>query len=110
MHSIPLRNDPLQTVEVTLDGQPCTITLRWMQERLFLDLDVGDIAVSRGVICQNRGAIRRCLSPYFTGSLHFYDWEGESPPRWDDLHDGVSGRWMLLYRAEHEVIDPALQY
>jgi hypothetical protein len=95
---------------VVLGGQYCTLSLYWRQERLYLDLSVGAAAVCRGAVCQNRADVLQSPSRDFAGTLHFFDREGDRPPCWEDVHSGVSGRWMLLYVEDGEEIPAELRY
>ena len=139
MHIIPLSQIPAQSFNIVLEGQHCTIALYWRQERLCLDLSVGNpkrvtgtknaatnakkaatsskIAaqdlrsiICTGAICQNRADIVQSKSPDFNGTLHFYDMEGDRPPHWEGLHNGTSGRWKLLYIPEGERLPKILRH
>ena len=110
MRQIPLSQIPAQTFNVVLADQYCTISLYWRQVRLYLDLSVGTTAVCRGAICQNRVGVLQSKSQDFTGTLHFFDLEGDSPPQWERLHTGSAGRWMLLYLEQGEDIPSILRY
>lgn len=69
-----------------------------------------NIDICRGALCQNRANIVQSKSKHFSGSLHFYDLEGDSPPRWQELHNGKKGRYMLLYLEEGEETPQKLRY
>ena len=101
---IPLSQTPGQTLNVVLNGQNCTITLYWRQERLYLDLNVGSRNVCQGAICQNLTGIVQSPSRFFSGNLHFVDLEGNRPPRWEKLHTGNTGRYALLFLEESDVL------
>lgn len=110
MQQIPLSHIPAQTLHVVLSGQYCTISVYWRQERLYLDLSVGTTVICQGAICQNRADVLQSKSRHFSGTLHFYDMEGDRPPQWERLHTGASGRWALLYLEDGEEVPEALRY
>jgi hypothetical protein len=110
MLTIPLSRIPAQTLNVILAGQYCTLSVYWRQERLYLDLSVGAIAICQGAICQNCADVLQSRSQDFAGTLHFFDQEGDRPPRWDGLHTGSSGRWILLYLEDGEEMPLKLRH
>lgn len=110
MQQIPLSQIPAQTLNVVLSDQYCTISVYWRQERLFLDLNVGATVIRQGAICQNRADVLQSKSSDFAGTLHFYDLEGDRPPRFERLHNGSSGRWVLVYVEEGEKLPLKLRY
>ncbi len=110
MQQIPLSQIPAQTFNVVLSGQYCTISIYWRQERLYLDLNVGAVAVCRGAVCQNRADVLQSRSQDFAGTLHFFDLEGDRPPQWERLHNGASGRWVLVYIEDGEELPLKLRY
>ena len=106
MQIIPLSQIPAQTFNVVLDGQYCTISLYWRQERLYLDLTVGTTGICQAAVCQNRAEVLQSKSPNFHGALHFVDVEGDRPPHWEGLYTGSFGRWILVYAEAGEVLPP----
>lgn len=110
MQQIPLSQIPAQTFNVVLSGQYCTISVYRRQERLYLDLSVGAHPVCRGAVCQNRVDVLQSKSQDFAGTLHFFDLEGDRPPRFEQLHTGASGRWVLVYVEDGEEIPEVLRY
>ena len=114
MRVISLSRVPSQSFNVVLSGRHCKLSLYWRQERLYLDLAVGAVSVCRGAVCQNRTGILQSPSRDFAGSLHFFDMEGDSPPRWDRLHTGgpltPEGRWVLVHVEEGEEVPARLRF
>ncbi|MDR1396856.1 MAG: hypothetical protein LBJ14_03915 [Desulfarculales bacterium] len=110
MQQIPLTQIPAQSFKVILADQYCTISIRWRQERLYLDLEVGQSVICRGAICQNRADIVQSRSQNFAGTLHFIDLEGNRPPHWQGLHTGTSGRWALVYVGADEEAPQTLRF
>lgn len=98
MLEIPLQPIPSQELQVLLDNQPCTITLRWLGERLYAGLLVGDEKVFDGCVCLNAQYVNQYPSTLFSGHLIFLDTQGREAPRWDGLGD----RWALVYLTEEE--------
>lgn len=110
MQQIPLLQIPAQTFNIVLSGQNCTISLYWRQERLYLDLSVGATVICQGAICQNRADIVQSRSQNFSGTLHFFDLDGDRPPYWEGLHTGSAGHWVLVYAEEGEELPEKLRY
>lgn len=93
MQTIPLQAVPSQSINVTLNGQDCTIRVYTLDTGLFLDLEVsGDVIVS-AVICEDRTLIVRLAYLGFVGDLAFMDTQGTDDP----LYTGLGSRWVLLY-------------
>lgn len=107
---VPLSQTASQRLYTVLDDQACTLALYWRQERLYLDLSVGSILICQGAICQDRASIVQSPSRDFSGSLHFVDMEGASPPRWNGLYTGRAGRWVLVYVPDGEELPEGLRY
>lgn len=106
MRFIPLSAIPNQTLNVVLDGQDCTVSVYWRQERLYLDLVCNGTEIVTGAICENRANILQSRQLYFKGSLHFFDGEGDRPPTYEGLND----RWVLVFVAEDETLPEKLRY
>ncbi len=106
MKVIPLAAIPAETFQIVLDDQQCRITLYQRGRRMYLDLDVGDEAVCRGAICQNRASIVQSPTRLFSGTLHFWDTLGDDPPRYDLL----GTRFLLLFVSEDEGMPDALKF
>lgn len=103
---IPTSPIAAQTFNIVLDGQYCTISLYWKQTRLYFDLTVGATSVCVGRICQNRVNILQVPVRGFSGTLHFWDMEGDSPPNWEKLNS----RFYLVYVSEGETFPPSLEF
>jgi len=110
MQQIPLSQIQAQTLNVTLAGQYCTLSIYWRQARLYLDLSVGQTVICKGAVCQNRADVLQSKSPYFVGTLHFFDLQGERPPQWEHLHTGTDGRFVFLYAEAGEELPQSLTY
>lgn len=106
MQEIPLAPLPNQAFNVVLDDQDCTIRLYQKEDSLYLDLRVGGRPVRSGAICQNGPDILQSPSPYFKGSLHFFDTSGNCAPNWREL----GTRHRLLYFAEGESLPLNLRF
>ena len=98
MLEIPLQKLPAQELQVLLDDQPCTLTLRWRHWRLYADLYVGDEAAVLGAVCLDGQAVNQSPSTVFSGKLVFVDTLGSDAPKWEGLGD----RWALLYLTAEE--------
>ena len=106
MQQIPLQALPGQRLQVTLDGQNCTLTLYSRGNRLYADLNADGSAVCHGAICRNGADIVQSPSVFFSGSLHFYDTQGTHDPE----YEGLGSRYILLYLAKGETRPDALSY
>lgn len=106
MKVIPLAAIPAETFQIVLDDQQCRITLYQRGRRMYLDLDVGDEAVCRGAICQNRASIVQSPTRLFSGTLHFWDTLGDEPPQYDRL----GTRFLLLYVSANETLPDELKF
>lgn len=104
MLRIDIEANPAQTFQVLLDGQECTISLFQRLGKMYLDLMVGDTVICQGAICQYGADILQFRTPYFKGSLRFYDTIGARAPEWH----GVGSRYFLLYFSEGEEIPKEL--
>lgn len=104
MITIPLLAIPAQTFQIILGGQDCRLTLYQRGDRLYSDLEAGDVVIWRGVICQNLVDLKSYTYLAFSGSLFFMDMEGDEDP----VPSGLGTRWPLFYAAPGETI-PALQ-
>lgn len=101
---INITPSPNQMFQVTLDGQYCTILLRWKGNRLYMDLSQADAPVCNGAICVNLASIVQSPTANFRGSLYFVDTLGDEPPVWTLLND----RFFLVYYSEDEDIPERL--
>ena len=106
MEVIPLSAIPAQILNVVLNGQYCTLSIYWKQTRLYLDLNVGAAVICAGRICQNKVDILQVPVRGFTGSLHFWDMEGDHPPQWEQLNS----RFFLVYVPEGEALPASLEF
>lgn len=93
---IPLKQRPSQAVNVTLDGQPCTIILRLMDGRQYLSLSKGGTVICDNAQIQNRTKIVMAAYTGFTGDLICIDLQGDEPPQ----YTGWGARWVLLFKSD----------
>lgn len=101
MKEIPLNALTSQRFQIILAGQECVIKLFSRDGNLYIDLKVGNTDVCLGVLCLDGVSVVQFKSPYFKGSLHFFDTEGVLPPRWE----GLGSRYLLLYAEEGGTLD-----
>lgn len=107
MQFIPLAQNPNQTLNVILDGQDCTLSVYWRQERLYLDLAVNEVPLVAGAICENRANVLQSELLDFKGSLHFFDNDGDRPPRVEGLGEN---RWFFVFVPASETLPESLRF
>lgn len=106
MQVIPVAAIPAQSFNVVLDGQNCTIFLYWKQMRLFMDLICNGNVVGTGLICENRADVLQRRTLNFSGTLHFFDMDGNRHPEWAELDT----RYFLIFVPASEELPESLRY
>ena len=99
---IPTQAVANQTLEVSLDGQACSITIWSKSTGMFLDLYVNDVLIQGGMLC--RQAVRLVRDSYigFIGDLCWFD--TQTPPADPEYTDiGPNGRWFLAYLETSDI-------
>lgn len=96
---VPLQPLPSQTVDVVLNGQPCTIKVYQRTTGLYVDLDVNNVLTIGGVIAHDRNKIVRSTYLGFIGDLAFVDTQGADDPD----YTGVGNRFILGYFTPDEL-------
>jgi hypothetical protein len=97
MKNIPLLPIASQTLFVSLDQQPCEISVYQKSTGVYLDLSVGGVPVATGILCRDRVWIVRYGG--LSGDLMFADTQGLDDPQ----YIGLGNRWLLLYLSPIEV-------
>ena len=100
MQEIPLEKVPNQQFEVILNNQNCTIKLYQRADKMYMDLEVDDVPVFYGSICEDKNIIMQYENNLFKGNLIFVDILASSDPNYSEL----STRYKLLYIEESELI------
>jgi hypothetical protein len=90
---IPIIDTPNQLINTSLGGQQCTINLYQKSTGLFCDVNVNNVLIISGVICQNLNRIVRDSYLGFIGDLYFFDTQGLSDP----ASPGIGTRYLLKY-------------
>lgn len=106
MQIVPLLPVPNQTVQVQLNGQPCTINVFQTAYGLFMTLYVGQTLIIPSVICENLNRIVRSLYLGFTGDFCFFDTQGTTDPQ-DPIYTGLgdeTARFQLVYLDAEEAL------
>lgn len=96
---IPLTAVSNQQLNVTLDGQNCTISVYQRDERLFLDLDVGRTPIRRGALCIPYAPVI-AGSTTFKGQLYIADVLSPSTAQTTPHYSGLGDRYRLYYLTE----------
>ena len=99
MLTIPLTQNPSQTLTTNLAGQICQINVYQKFYGVFVDLYVSNLPIIIGVIAQNQNRIVRYKYLGFQGDLFFFDSQGTDDPTFDGLGD----RWILNYITQDEL-------
>lgn len=93
MLTVPIFDQPSQSLQVTLGQQLCTINIYQKNTGLFCDLLVNDALIIGGVLCENLNRIVRSVYLGFVGDLVFDDTQGSDDPSYPGLGD----RYVLIY-------------
>jgi hypothetical protein len=93
MQVIPLNTASAQILSIQLARQSCRLKVYQKTFGLYVDLYVNDVLIIAGQSAHNLVRLVRDAYLGFTGDLVFYDTAGASDPS----HDGLSGRFVLLY-------------
>jgi hypothetical protein len=96
---VPLQATPNQTFTIQLAGQSCQIDVYQTRFGLYMDLQLNNLPVVTGVICQNKNRIVRDLYFGFAGDFWFFDTQGDSDPH----YTGLGGRYLLQYIEASEL-------
>jgi hypothetical protein len=99
MQVIPLQAIPNQTLQVQLEGQPCTIDIAQYRYGLFMTLHVGDALIIASVLCENFTRIVRSLYLGFSGDFFILDTQGTTDP----VYTGLGSRYVLCYLTAAEL-------
>lgn len=96
---IPLAADPSQILEVTLNGQQCTISVEQHFYGLYINISLNGSFLLGGQICENLNRIVRSAYYGFIGDLAFVDTQGTSDP----VYTGLGTRFQLVYLSPADV-------
>ncbi len=99
MQLVPIQPLPNQTLQVQLNGQPCTLNIFQYTFGLFMTVYVGDTLIIATVPCENFNRIVRSLYLGFSGDFVFLDLEGTTDP----VYTGLGSRYVLLYLTPDEL-------
>lgn len=99
MQIVPTKAVPNQTLQIQLDGQPCTINIYQQAYGLYVDLYVAEVLIIAGVIVENLNRIVRSLYLGFSGDLMFVDNDGSNDP----VYTGLGSRYFLVYVAASDL-------
>lgn len=96
---IPLQPLANQTLQVQLNGQPCTINVYQQAFGLYVDLFVGTTPIVEGVIALNANLIVRNAYFGFLGDIEFIDVHLTNDP----VYTGLGTRYFLIYLTPAEL-------
>lgn len=99
VREIPLKAGSNQQLDVSLDGQNCTIAVYQRDERLYLDLDVGRTPIRRGALCIPYAPII-AGSTSFRGQLYIADVLSPANAQTTPNYSGLGTRYKLYYLTE----------
>lgn len=100
---------PAQTFTVVLNSPNrifAQISLYTRNEWLYLDLLASGTPICYGALCLDGVDIIQSPNPDFPGTLHFADYLGRTPPRWD----GLGERYQLFFVPIGEELPPRFLY
>jgi len=100
---VPVQAIPWQVFNVSLDGQPCLISIRSRTTGLFLDLTMNNVQIVAGRLCLNSVRIVRDQYLGFVGDLAFYDTQAVPGIETDPEYAGLGTRWVLMYLEAADV-------
>jgi hypothetical protein len=92
---IPITSNPVQTFNVALGSQQCTITLYQKSTGLFMDLAANGNQILNAMLCLDRVGLVRGAYLGFSGQLSFVDTQGYNDPYYLQL----GTRYILVYTA-----------
>lgn len=100
MQTIPLQPIASQTLQVTLDGQLCLISIYVKDQCMLFDLAVNGVQIVTAVECSSFVTLVPTAYLGFTGWLLFVDTQGNDDP----VYTGLGSRWVLLYIDANDVV------
>ena len=92
-YRIPLAAKPSQVTTVQLGSQNCRIKVYQKRTGLFVDIDINNTPIIRGVLCRDRVWLVRRANPIFAGDMAFIDTQGTSDPE----YSGLADRFRLVW-------------
>ena len=100
MMTVPLRQEPNQSLQIVLGEQNCTLRFISRGVNLYCDLAVDQTVIWSGFICRNLVGLKLydCLA--FRGQLYLVDMQGAEGPHWS----GLGERFQLVYVEEGETL------
>ncbi|MDG6999851.1 MAG: hypothetical protein JRN15_12130 [Nitrososphaerota archaeon] len=104
MQTIPLQAVPSQSLQVTLDGQLCLISVYVKDQCMLFDLAVGGMQIVTAVECSSFVTLVPTAYLGFSGWLLFVDMQGNDDP----VYTGLGSRWVLLYIDSTDVVNYGL--
>lgn len=98
---VPLIALPNQQLNVTLDGQNCTIAVYQRDESLYLDLYVGQTCIRTGAICIPTAPIITG-STAFKGQLYIVDTLSQPDAQSNPVYTGLGDKFKLIYLTQEQ--------
>lgn len=100
MITIPLQTIPAQAFNVSLDGQPCRVSLYQKGANFYMDLAVNNVIAVQSRMVLNGVWIVRYAYLGLSGDLFMFDTMGS-----DDIptYEGLGTRYKLYYAAANEI-------
>ncbi|UOO77920.1 hypothetical protein LVJ85_05520 [Neisseria sp. Dent CA1/247] len=93
MYTIPILNEPSQTLTVRLGNQTVDIALTMRLGNLYADVRVNGKNVVSGRVCLNHEPIIKESFRPFIGELYFEDLQGNENP----VYGGLGRRFVLRW-------------
>lgn len=93
IHTIPILNEPSQTLTVRLGNQTVDIALTMRLGNLYADVRANGKDVVNGRVCLNQEPIIKESFRPFVGELYFEDLQGNENP----VYGGLGRRFVLRW-------------
>ena len=100
MMTVPLRQEPNQSLQIVLGEQNCTLRFISRGVNLYCDLAIDQTVMCSGFICLNLVGFMLYVYLSFRWLLYFVYMFGYVDPHWSGLGD----RFQLVYVEEGETL------
>jgi hypothetical protein len=104
MIEVPLAKTPNQEFEIELEGQACTITVRQLNDYVYLSSWLDSTLIVENAICMPLELILQGSKAHqFNGNFLFYDVTAPQDLQDNPDYEEFSDRFKLLYLTDSEI-------